>query len=113
MYVSASFYSQPLSGLGSGGAWDNYTAELTSSQPYTLTLEDAVVTVDGTGTYTGSFTLVATGPTTVEGQGHTAMPNFAESAAIQTTDGHLMIGPASGSWWSGASPSMSPTAWPW
>ncbi|MCP4536503.1 MAG: hypothetical protein GY832_05095, partial [Chloroflexi bacterium] len=89
-----SFYAPAVLGLGVGNDWLTYTATLTSTQPYTLTLQDAIVTVNDTDTYTGNFTLVVTGTTTLEGSGHTAAPNFADSAAIQATDADLQLGPA-------------------
>ncbi|MDY7075405.1 MAG: transglutaminase domain-containing protein [Chloroflexota bacterium] len=80
---TASTYAPAVSGLGVGSNWLTYTAQLTSTQPYTLTLYDAIVTVDDTDVYTGDFTLVVTGTTTLEGSGHTAAPNFADSVSIR------------------------------
>jgi hypothetical protein len=91
---AASTYAPALSGLGVGGTWDWYTATLTSTQPYTLTLHDVVVTVNHTDVYTGDFTLVVTGTTTLEGAGHTAAPNFAGTVSMQATDADLTFGPA-------------------
>jgi uncharacterized membrane protein len=91
-----STYAPAISGLGAGSNWLTYTAQLTSTQPYTLELRDAVVTVNGTDTYTGSFTLVTTDTTYIEGSGHTAAPNFADAAYMQTNNSNLMIGPATG-----------------
>ncbi|MBN1873584.1 MAG: transglutaminase domain-containing protein, partial [Anaerolineae bacterium] len=74
---STATYAPALSGLAAGTDWLTYTAELTSTAPYTLTLTDAVVTVNDTDIYTGDFTLVVTGTTVITGSGHTAAPNFA------------------------------------
>ncbi|MBN1888180.1 MAG: hypothetical protein JW850_09325, partial [Thermoflexales bacterium] len=100
----ASFYAPALSGLGAGTNWLTYTAQLTSTQPYTLELRDVVVTVNGTDTYTGNFTLVTTGTTTLTGAGHTAAPNFAPSLSGQTQDAHITIGPATGTLLIGGEP---------
>jgi archaellum component FlaF (FlaF/FlaG flagellin family) len=53
-----SFYARTYSGLGLGNYWNTYTAELTATQPYTITLQDTVVTVNSTHTYTGSSSLL-------------------------------------------------------
>ena len=79
------FYASAASGLGAGTTWDTYTATLTSTQPYTLTLHAVSVTVNDTDVYTGDFTLVVTGTTYLEGSGHTAAPNFADCRG----SGHL------------------------
>ncbi|HLF26956.1 MAG TPA: PKD domain-containing protein [Anaerolineae bacterium] len=109
---SSSFYAPAVTGLGAGSNWLTYTAQLTSTQPYTLELRDVIVTVTsplpagGTtgGVYTGSFTLVTTDTTTIEGFGHTAVPNFADAAYMQADDAHLIIGPASGAFLVGGEP---------
>jgi len=89
-----SFYAPALPGLAAGTDWLTYTAELTSTQPYTLMLTDAVVTVNDTDVYTGNFTLVVTGTTVLTGSGHTAAPNFAEAAFMQTQDAQITLGPS-------------------
>lgn len=94
---SQSYYASALSGLGAGNNWISYTLSLTSTAPYTLTIEDAIVTVNNTDTYTGSFTIVTSEPTTIQGSGHTAAPNFADSVSIQAQDSQLTLGPATGS----------------
>jgi hypothetical protein len=91
---SASTYAPALPGLAAGTDWLTYTAQLTSTQPYTLILYDAAVTVNGAEAYTGDFTLVVTGATVITGSGHTAAPNFAGSAAMQATGADLQLGPA-------------------
>jgi hypothetical protein len=92
---STSSYAPALSGLGLGTGWLTYTAELVSASPHTLSLSDAVVTVNGTDVFTGDFTLVATGTTSLTGSGPTAAPNFAAGTTIQATDADLQLGPAS------------------
>jgi uncharacterized membrane protein len=100
----ASFYAPAISGLGAGSDWSSYTATLTSTQSYTLTLTDAIVTVNDTDVYTGDFTLVVTGTTTIEGAGHTAAPNFADAAYVQTEDAQVTLGPATGTFLVGGEP---------
>jgi len=101
---TSSFYSPAIRCLGAGTDWITYTAQLTSTQPYTLTLNDAIVTLNGTDVYTGDFTLIVTGTTTLEGSGHTAAPNFAPSAFMQAQDAHVTIGPATGTFLVGGEP---------
>jgi len=93
---SKSLYAPAISGLGAGSNWITYTLSLTSTQPYTLTIEDAIITINNTETYTGSFTIVTTDTTTIEGSGPTAVPNFASTVSIQTQNGRLTLGPATG-----------------
>jgi len=89
-----STYAPALPGLAAGTDWLTYTAELTSTQPYTLTLTDAVVTVNDSDVYTGDFTLVVTGTTVITGSGHTAAPNFADAATMQAQDAQITLGPS-------------------
>ncbi|HEY0733873.1 MAG TPA: transglutaminase domain-containing protein, partial [Herpetosiphonaceae bacterium] len=89
-------YAPALTGLGAAGSWQSYDARLTGTQPYTLTLDDAVVQLNSTTIYTGSFTLVTPNATTVRGAGHTAQPVFAPAAGLALSDGSLMLGPAAG-----------------
>jgi len=92
----ATLYAPATRGLGVGTNWLTYTAELTATQPYTLTLYDAVVTVNNTDVYTGDFTLVTTATTTLTGSGHTAAPNFAPSLSGEAQDARISTGPAAG-----------------
>ncbi len=101
---NASLYASALPGLGAGTHWLTYTAQLSSTQPYTLELRDVSVTVNGTDVYTGDFTLVTTSTTTITGSGHTAAPNFAPSLSGQAQDARLMIGPATGAFLVGGQP---------
>ena len=57
---SYSFFAPAVSGLGLGTNWTSYSADLSSGQPYTITLVDATVTMNSSNTYTGTLTAVVT-----------------------------------------------------
>ncbi|MGC8959621.1 MAG: hypothetical protein ACP5OO_07515, partial [Chloroflexia bacterium] len=101
---TASFYAPALAGLGVGGDWITYTAQLSAAEAYTLTLFDAIVTLNGGSTYTGDFFLVVTGTASIMGSGHTAVPNFAGSAALQVQEARVVVGPAAGTFRAGGQP---------
>ncbi len=90
------FYAAALPGLGAGTNWLDYTAVLTASQPYTFTLADADITVNGSDEYSGALSLVVAGATTINGRGATAASTFAPALTGQLQDGRLLIGPAQG-----------------
>ena len=89
-------YAPAASGLAGGSQWLDYTAQLSSFQPYTLRLEDAAVTVGG-DTFTGTLDLALSVPATVAGAGRAAAPTFAASAQATLVSGGVMVSPASGS----------------
>ena len=89
-------YAPAASGLAGGSQWLDYTAQLSSFQPYTLRLEDAEVTAGG-DTFTGTLDLALSVPATVTGAGRAAAPTFAASAQATLVNGGAMVSPASGS----------------
>lgn len=97
------YYASAGIGLGSASHWLTYTAQLTSTLPYTLTLEDASVSVNGSE-YSGYFVVMASGSTTLAGSGHTAAPNFVDRVDVEMAGGGLMIGPATGAFTVGGQP---------
>ncbi|MBN1485369.1 MAG: Ig-like domain-containing protein, partial [Chloroflexia bacterium] len=92
-----SFHAPALAGLGLGGDWTDYSAGLSAAQPYTLTLQGALVTLNGADIYSGSFRLLVSGTSTLAGSGPTAVPNFGGGSIWQVQAGQLQTGPASGS----------------
>ncbi|MCI0575292.1 MAG: transglutaminase family protein [Chloroflexi bacterium] len=52
----AAAYAPALTGLAVGSDWGTYTAQLTAAGPYTLTLDSASVTLNGTDMYSGRLT---------------------------------------------------------
>ncbi|MCI0577453.1 MAG: PKD domain-containing protein [Chloroflexi bacterium] len=99
----AGFYAAASPGLGTANNWQSYTADVTAAQPYTVTLEAATVIV-GSNTYAGSLYLVVNGTTTLNGSGPAGAPNFAATAALQSQNGGLMLGPASGTFQANGQP---------
>jgi hypothetical protein len=92
---SAGFYAAAAAGLGTGNNWQSYSADLTATQPYTVTLEKSTVIVGG-NTFTGSLYLVVNGTTSLDGSGPAGAANFAAATSLQTQNGGLMLGPAAG-----------------
>ncbi|HEY0739402.1 MAG TPA: FixG Ig-like domain-containing protein, partial [Herpetosiphonaceae bacterium] len=92
----SSFYAPALPELAAGGAWQSYDAALSADAPYTIDLRDAVVTVNSTDVYTGSFELTTADATSVRGLGLTAQPNLAPAVALRTQEANLMAGPITG-----------------
>ncbi len=93
---SASFYAPATSGLGVGGHWVTYTAQMHSGGAYGIGVQGAVVTVNGQE-YTGTLVLVTSEPASLAGFGHTLAPNFANRVTIQAQDVKLLAGSASAS----------------
>ncbi len=102
---SATFYAPASNGLGAGGDWTSYTAQIESGQTFGVGLQNAIVTVNGQ-TYTGALTLVTLSPVTLSGSGHTLLPNFAGQVSIQASDASLLIGPST--FLTGTLPAQSP-----
>ena len=100
----ASFYAPATSGLGVAGKWETCTAQLSAASPYTLTLFDALVTLNGGRVYSGTFLLVVTSTTAIEGAGRTAVPNFAPHAALDVQEARVVVGPAGGTFLVGGRP---------
>ncbi len=91
---STALYAIGANGLHAGSSWNPFTSSISATQPYTLALQNVVATINGTSTYTGSFTLVTSDPASFLGSGHTAVPNFSPAASYRMTDGQLTLGPA-------------------
>ncbi len=91
---TTSFYAPALSGLGVGGNWLTYTAQISSETLYGVGLQGAIVSVDGQE-YTGTLVLVTTDTLALQGQGHTLTPNFSDRATVQVSDSAVHIGSAS------------------
>jgi phosphatidylserine/phosphatidylglycerophosphate/cardiolipin synthase-like enzyme len=101
----AATYAPAVEGLGVGGHWLTYTAQVESADPaaaYDVRLLNAAVTVDGSllagstppsqgGAGGGSLTLVTSDTVRLAGRGRTLVPNFAERVAIQATDADVQI----------------------
>jgi hypothetical protein len=66
----ASFYAPATDGLGIGGTWQTYTAQVQSHDLYGIGLEGAAVTVNGQE-YMGQLVLFTSDPVTLQGRGHT------------------------------------------
>jgi hypothetical protein len=88
---NASFYALATSGLGVGGTWQTYTAQVQSATTYGVGLQGAIVSVDGQQ-YSGALTLVTSDPVTLQGYGRTLAPNFSQQAAIQASDASVRVG---------------------
>ncbi len=79
---SAAFYAPALSTLGVGSNWQAYTAEIQSNLPYGVGLQGANVVIDGQILDGEGMVLVITGTATLQGQGQTLAPNFANLVEI-------------------------------
>lgn len=91
---TASFHSEAVSGLGTGGTWQTYGAALDSGQPFTLTLYNASVTAGGSGPFTGDFQLVVQDSIRISGAGSTALPEFGDSLEATGSGVVLQFGPS-------------------
>ncbi|MBN1314433.1 MAG: hypothetical protein JXA42_03160, partial [Anaerolineales bacterium] len=91
---STSFHAESLSGLGAGGSWQTFDAELAAGQPFTLTLTDSTIAVDGSGSYSGDFLLVVQEAAQINGLGSTALPEFGGSFAAVGSGVYLQFGPS-------------------
>lgn len=100
-------YAAAASGLAAGAQWTDYSAQLSSAQPFTLRLWDALV-LAGSDTFSGTLDLALTVPAQVEGTGRGVAPAFPASAAFTLTDGGVMVGPATGSLTVGGSAASAP-----
>jgi uncharacterized membrane protein len=92
---SQSFFAPLVGGLGAGTDWISYTAQLTATQPYTLTLLDTTVLLDS-DIYTGTLTAVIDGATQLSGVGHGPLPQFSPGATLQVQAADLNFGPLTG-----------------
>ncbi len=79
----ATFYAPATSGLGVGGNWVTYTAQMHSGGAYGIGVQGAVVTVNGQE-YTGTLVLVTSEPASLVGMGHTLAPDFANRVTIHS-----------------------------
>ena len=93
---SHSFFARPVTGLGVGTNWNNYTAVLSAGQPYTITLADATVSMNNSATYTGTLTAVVNGAAQVIGPDHSPVPQFSGSTTVQMGAAGLNVGPLNG-----------------
>ncbi|MCB9418991.1 MAG: hypothetical protein H6667_04265 [Ardenticatenaceae bacterium] len=92
---SLTLHAPALANLGGGSQWDSYNVALNGSS-YTLALDDAAVTVNGT-TYSGNFEIVTSTAVNLSGSGATAVPNFAANVNITPGSGGFSVANASGS----------------
>ncbi len=90
-----SFYAPALEGLGSGAHWETTTLTLTPQGSLELELRGADVLLDGQ-LYSGTLTLVATSPLTLEGEGPLVAPQFVTGANLTTANALLGLAPTSG-----------------
>ncbi|MFO7680400.1 MAG: transglutaminase domain-containing protein, partial [Chloroflexota bacterium] len=81
--------------LVGGSQFESYSFNLNAPGSYTLALDGAVVTVNGT-TFSGSLEIVSSTPAQLTGSGATAAPNFATNAAFTPDSGGFIAADANG-----------------
>lgn len=93
---SQSLFAESANGMGGGMAWLDYTTALTATQPYTFTLHDTVLFLNGES-YTGTLTAVVNGSAWMKGTDISPMPYFSSATALQTNGTDISLAPLSGS----------------